>query len=679
MTISSQVRKAGPYVGSDSATVFPFAFKVFAASDLYVVRTNSSLGVDSVLALGSGYTVSLNADQNANPGGTVTLPAVLATGFNLTITSSLQYLQPTDLTNQGGFYPAVITNALDRLTIFCQQLYDQVGRSLKISVSTPAGVSTTLPPPLASRLIGWNESGDALQNFDPTTLATVVAFGTANVDTFTGDGAWTQKALSANPGALNNLAVSIGGAVQEPGADFTWTGGTTITFTSAPPLGARVIVRYMQGLPQGNVGDASVTTAKIVDDAVTEQKINWAGSIGESRVVVTSADFGAVGGGTGNQAAAIQAAIAAAQAIAATKGGCDVIFPAGNYRITAGLRVSLGKVNLIFQGGAQLTPVGNFDTVQVESLTAATWLYKNVIDRMVCDETGKTGGRTLVSRYIAESVFDVHSAAGYDGLLIETFNTVDLNARLTDYRAASAIYALIRGGVGALARSDVLRIGRMVMGGTYVAGQQGLVLDGFVHTVRGQSVYAVNIGGKGFWARNTVGAADNPTFLNFDDYQADYCLEALRLDTGQVAEFDSAIVNGSRSSSNIYVGAGWTDARFVGGRSTGAAQAGIALAGADAVVQGMSFKFNSSNVAPVGGTLNTYPGILVGGTSTGTRVLGCRSGDAATSTYQSYGLQIDTGAAGFIVKDNDLRNNVGSGVNNGAGTSATKIVADNIA
>ena len=102
MTISSQTRQAGPFTGNGATTAFPFAFKVFTAADLVVVRTDLS-GADSALVLGTDYSVTLNADQNANPGGTITLPVALATGFKLTATSGLENLQPTDLTNQGGF------------------------------------------------------------------------------------------------------------------------------------------------------------------------------------------------------------------------------------------------------------------------------------------------------------------------------------------------------------------------------------------------------------------------------------------------------------------------------------------------------------------------------------------------------------------------------------------------
>lgn len=332
MTISSQVRKSGPFVGNDSSTVFPFTFKVFSSSDMYVVKTDTDLGVDTTLVLNTDYTVSLNADQNTSPGGTITLPIALATGFNLTVTSSLQYLQPTDLTNQGGFYPSVITNALDRLTILCQQLFDSVGRSLKLPVSTPSGVSTTLPVPSPNELIGWNAAADGLQNVDPTTLATIVAFGTAKADVFDGDGATTQFNLSANPAALNNLDVSIGGVTQTPGVNYTWASGTVITFTSAPPLGTdNVLVRYMQALPQGTTDAGSSfwtdNGGDLRDVEGTLQRLT-----GEV-ISVKDPRFGAVGDGVTDDTAAIQAAINYCVNEA-------LYFPSGTYKVTSQLSIA---------------------------------------------------------------------------------------------------------------------------------------------------------------------------------------------------------------------------------------------------------------------------------------------------------------------------------------------------
>jgi Lon protease-like protein len=95
--------------------------------------------VETVLVLGTNYTASVNEDQNSSPGGTITLTAgALAAGFNLVITSDIENLQPTDLTNQGGFYPEVITDALDRATIQIQQLQEAVDRSAKLPITSSA-------------------------------------------------------------------------------------------------------------------------------------------------------------------------------------------------------------------------------------------------------------------------------------------------------------------------------------------------------------------------------------------------------------------------------------------------------------------------------------------------------------------------------------------------------------
>jgi len=145
MTISSTTRIAGPFIGNGTASVFPFTFKVFAAADLDVVRLNISTGVETTLVLNSDYSVTLNGDQNTNPGGSITLLAgVLATGYTLVITSDIANLQPTDLTNQGGFYPEVITDALDRATIQIQQISDIGDRTLKIPI-TDGSLNMELP------------------------------------------------------------------------------------------------------------------------------------------------------------------------------------------------------------------------------------------------------------------------------------------------------------------------------------------------------------------------------------------------------------------------------------------------------------------------------------------------------------------------------------------------------
>ena len=163
MTISSETRKAGPFNANDVNTTFPFTFKCFTNSDVRVVLT-SSAGVESDLTLDVDYTVSLNLDQNSSPGGTVETTSPYATGEKITIVSAVDYLQETDIQNQGGFYPEVIENALDKLTMQAQQLKEQVDRSVKVDVSSgddPALLIASLQNSVAQAMASASDANAA--------------------------------------------------------------------------------------------------------------------------------------------------------------------------------------------------------------------------------------------------------------------------------------------------------------------------------------------------------------------------------------------------------------------------------------------------------------------------------------------------------------------------------------
>jgi len=164
MTISSAVRTAGPFTGTGALSTYSFAFKVFQASDLLVVRQLISTGAQTTLALTTDYTVSLNADQDSSPGGSITLVAgALATTYTLLITSDVGNLQPTSLTNQGGFYPEVINDSLDRATIQIQQVAVKSGREMSAPL-IDGTIDMTLPSAAnrASKFLYFGASGEPM-------------------------------------------------------------------------------------------------------------------------------------------------------------------------------------------------------------------------------------------------------------------------------------------------------------------------------------------------------------------------------------------------------------------------------------------------------------------------------------------------------------------------------------
>ena len=134
MTVGAIERKAGPYNYSVGA-IYPFYFKVFSVTDVVVIKTDS-VGVESELVLDNDFTVLLNDDQDNSPGGNVSLSVNLTDQYKITISSGVQLTQETVITNQGGFYPAELNKAFDKLTILCQQLDESMSRTVKVGISS---------------------------------------------------------------------------------------------------------------------------------------------------------------------------------------------------------------------------------------------------------------------------------------------------------------------------------------------------------------------------------------------------------------------------------------------------------------------------------------------------------------------------------------------------------------
>jgi hypothetical protein len=282
MTVSSTTRKAGPFAGNGVVTTFPFNFKVFAKTDIKVVIVNAA-GASTTLVLDSDYSVALNVDQNNTPGGTVTYPIIgspLPTGYQLVELGNLPIDQETDITNQGGFYPQVIEDMVDRATIQIQQVAELASRAIvvtEVEASPP-----TLPPASAraNTVLGFDAFGGV------TTLPIPASVGAGDMRDEVGSdgkvgllagtdftpGVTTQFTLSRAPGTKANMSMQFDAAYQG-GDQIQSIVGQVVTLTSPVPVGTqRVYLRTGTTLsvnvpPPNSVGpsqlaDASGTTAQ---------------------------------------------------------------------------------------------------------------------------------------------------------------------------------------------------------------------------------------------------------------------------------------------------------------------------------------------------------------------------------------------------------------------------------
>ena len=104
-------------------------------------------------------------------------------------------------------------------------------------------------------------------------IAGVVSGTNLNIDSFTGDGSDLTFTLSIAPVSENNTLVYVGGVYQQKSVYSV--SGTTLTFGSgnAPPNGASIEVATFNQTDINVPVDNTITTAKIVNDAVTADKI----------------------------------------------------------------------------------------------------------------------------------------------------------------------------------------------------------------------------------------------------------------------------------------------------------------------------------------------------------------------------------------------------------------------
>lgn len=287
MTVSSTTRKAGPFTGTGAVVAYPFSFKVFTTADIAVVRADTS-GVETALVLNSDYTVSLNADQDNTPGGTVTLTTALASGYLLSLTGSLAYSQGTDLPTGGAFNAVNVEDALDRSVILTQQLLEKSSRTVYFPTTDPDSSLGPLPTARnrAGRYLVFDVDGKpSTSGQDVEALATAAAASAtsasasaasatssaaaastsasaaagsasaaagayANVQTtaaslaptatqFSGNASQTAFTLPYTVTTKNLIDVYISGVYQQK-ANYSVL-GTTLTFTAAPPSGTNNI------------------------------------------------------------------------------------------------------------------------------------------------------------------------------------------------------------------------------------------------------------------------------------------------------------------------------------------------------------------------------------------------------------------------------------------------------
>ncbi len=212
--VENEDYKAGPFTGNGVTTSFAFTFRCFSEADIVATLLVIATGVESTLVLDSDYTVTLNADQSANPGGSVTYNpsgTPMASTHKLTLTRDIAYTQTTDLINSGAGYRNTIETMIDRVTVLVQQVVGIFARSIRYPVSDP---SLTVELPAAAQRAGKYAAFDSSGNL---IVSTAPAGGVAVT-------AYMETVLGAANAAAARTALGTGTGDATLAGTNTWTG-----------------------------------------------------------------------------------------------------------------------------------------------------------------------------------------------------------------------------------------------------------------------------------------------------------------------------------------------------------------------------------------------------------------------------------------------------------------------
>lgn len=186
MTVPTPTSIAGPFTGNGVTTILPVGFRFLTAADLVVTKTETATEIDTVLVLGTDYTVS---GAGLFAGGSVTLLTPLAIGFTANVRRILDIVQDTDIKNQGPFFPEIHEDVFDRIIMICQQQQEQIDRFLTIAdtieednAATIAALVAQMNGLLASANAILAQQNAALDNFDDRYLGAFATEPTVDND-----------------------------------------------------------------------------------------------------------------------------------------------------------------------------------------------------------------------------------------------------------------------------------------------------------------------------------------------------------------------------------------------------------------------------------------------------------------------------------------------------------------
>lgn len=313
MSVEYIKRLAGPFIGDGSGQkVFTFGFLIFDEGDVSVSVADEENALPRALTLGEDFSVQMNEDQAAAPGGTITLLSDgLAKGAVLAIGSSVPYTQTLTLTNYTRFPPERITKELDRIVVQIQQLKSESERSLKTDETDTqtaeelkekllraAESAFTVASQKAEEAKGYAQAAANSAQFASDTVATLPAQTALRIEEI------NAAAQAAGDHEIERIRAEGDNELIAAGmgcGDVTWTLSDAVASGAeiAIPGGLKylvgrkhlrmawngVVLYRGQNFDEVGQDDTFSTTIKLLFDAQAGDELNaWVGALGKGEI-----------------------------------------------------------------------------------------------------------------------------------------------------------------------------------------------------------------------------------------------------------------------------------------------------------------------------------------------------------------------------------------------------------
>jgi len=272
--------------------------------------------------------------------------------------------------------------------------------------------------------------------FDQTdSPSSVFDISTQLITATAGQTTFTLTTFNYLPGT-DTLQVYRNGLRLNLNLDYLETNSSTVTLTAPAALGDQFLFQGGAVVTGNQVPGSQVSFLQAGTGAVTR---NMQDKVRES---VSVKDFGAIGDGTTDDTAAIQAAVNSV-----SSNGGQVIFPSGSYKTTSEILIPSSNVSLI--GDSELSTkiirIGSGNTIRFYSASGLNSVGVSRIS-FIGQDVGITSGNHLVFKNCYKiTVQNVNVNNGFSGFEFESSNNIrvhTVNMNFTNALSSSARHGM---------------------------------------------------------------------------------------------------------------------------------------------------------------------------------------------------------------------------------------------